>query len=90
MCGVSHDSNTYATQQNQSSGIHFIRNYNLCFLLFYFVFNKLKMSSHLKYFKATEIDEFRECFYLFAKNRESGYITTLDELTVIMRSLGMR
>ncbi|CAO1418799.1 unnamed protein product [Diamesa serratosioi] len=47
------------------------------------------MSSHLKYFKATEIDEFRECFYLFAKNRESGYITTLDELTVIMRSLGM-
>lgn len=30
--------------------------------------------------------EFRECFYLFAR---SGQITTLDELTVIMRSLGL-
>lgn len=30
--------------------------------------------------------EFRECFYLFAR---SGQIRTLDELTVIMRSLGM-
>uniref|UniRef100_A0A182PSR6 EF-hand domain-containing protein n=1 Tax=Anopheles epiroticus TaxID=199890 RepID=A0A182PSR6_9DIPT len=30
--------------------------------------------------------EFRECFYLFAR---SGHITTLDELTVIMRSLGL-
>lgn len=30
--------------------------------------------------------EFRECFYLFAR---SGTITTLDELTVIMRSLGL-
>lgn len=32
------------------------------------------------------ISEFRECFYLFAR---SGQITTLDELTVIMRSLGL-
>lgn len=30
--------------------------------------------------------ECRECFYLFAR---SGTITTLDELTVIMRSLGL-
>lgn len=30
--------------------------------------------------------EFRECFYLFAR---SGQISTLDELTVIMRSLGL-
>ncbi|XP_050677100.1 calmodulin-like protein 4 [Leptidea sinapis] len=32
------------------------------------------------------ITEFRECFYLFAR---SGQITSLDELTVVMRSLGM-
>lgn len=32
------------------------------------------------------LTEFRECFYLFAR---SGQITTLDELTVIMRSLGL-
>ncbi|XP_037894841.1 calmodulin isoform X1 [Glossina fuscipes] len=31
------------------------------------------------------LQEFRECFYLFAR---SGQISTLDELTVIMRSLG--
>ena len=30
--------------------------------------------------------EFRECFYLFAR---TGQISTLDELTVIMRSLGL-
>lgn len=30
--------------------------------------------------------EFRECFYLFARG---GQIRTLDELTIIMRSLGM-
>lgn len=30
--------------------------------------------------------EFRECFYLFAR---SGQIRTLDELTIIMRSLGL-
>lgn len=30
--------------------------------------------------------EFRECFYLFAR---SGQITGLEELTVIMRSLGL-
>uniref|UniRef100_U5ENA1 Putative calmodulin n=1 Tax=Corethrella appendiculata TaxID=1370023 RepID=U5ENA1_9DIPT len=39
-----------------------------------------------RYFKEQDIDEFRECFYLFAR---SGHITTLDELTVIMRSLGL-
>merc|ERR1712127_141239 len=39
-----------------------------------------------RYFKETDIDEFRECFYLYAR---SGQITTMDELTVIMRSLGM-
>ncbi len=30
--------------------------------------------------------EFRECFYLYAR---SGQIHTMDELTVIMRSLGV-
>ncbi|KAJ6637571.1 Calmodulin-like protein 4 [Pseudolycoriella hygida] len=39
-----------------------------------------------RYFKEQDIDEFRECFYLFAR---SGQITSLDELTVIMRSLGL-
>ncbi|CAA9995360.1 unnamed protein product [Nesidiocoris tenuis] len=38
------------------------------------------------HFKEEDIDEFRECFFLFARN---GQIRTLDELTVIMRSLGM-
>jgi len=39
-----------------------------------------------RYFKEQDIDEFRECFYLFAR---SGHIKSLDELTVIMRSLGL-
>lgn len=39
-----------------------------------------------RYFKEQDIDEFRECFYLFAR---SGQIKSLDELTVIMRSLGL-
>ncbi|XP_063231417.1 calmodulin-like protein 4 isoform X2 [Bacillus rossius redtenbacheri] len=39
-----------------------------------------------RYFREQDIDEFRECFYLFAR---SGQIRTLDELTTIMRSLGM-
>jgi len=39
-----------------------------------------------RYFTETDIDEFRECFYLFAR---SGQINTLDELTIVMRSLGM-
>ncbi|KAL1122814.1 hypothetical protein AAG570_003140, partial [Ranatra chinensis] len=38
------------------------------------------------HFKEEDIDEFRECFFLYARR---GHITTLDELTVIMRSLGM-
>lgn len=32
------------------------------------------------------VSEFRECFYLYAR---SGQIHTLDELTIIMRSLGL-
>ena len=32
------------------------------------------------------ISEFRECFYLYAR---SGQIQTMDELTVVMRSLNM-
>lgn len=32
------------------------------------------------------LPEFRECFYLFAR---SGHITKLDEITVVMRSLGL-
>merc|ERR1712198_301592 len=39
-----------------------------------------------RYFKETDIDEFRECFYLYAR---SGQISTMDELTVVMRSLNM-
>ncbi|EEB10735.1 calmodulin-2, putative [Pediculus humanus corporis] len=39
-----------------------------------------------RYFTEQDINEFRECFYLFAR---SGKINTLDELTVVMRSLGM-
>lgn len=39
-----------------------------------------------RYFTERDINEFRECFYLFAR---SGQINTLDELTVVMRSLGM-
>jgi len=39
-----------------------------------------------RYFKEKDIDEYRECFYLYAR---SGTINTVDELTVIMRSLGM-
>ncbi|XP_064470721.1 calmodulin-like protein 4 isoform X2 [Ornithodoros turicata] len=39
-----------------------------------------------RYFREQDIDEFRDCFYL---NAHSGQIRTLDELTVIMRSLGL-
>jgi len=39
-----------------------------------------------RYFREQDIDEYRECFYLYAR---SGNVTTLDQLTVIMRSLGM-
>ncbi|KAJ8947453.1 hypothetical protein NQ318_009754 [Aromia moschata] len=39
-----------------------------------------------RYFKEKDIDEFRECFYLFAR---TGVIKSLDELTIIMRSLGL-
>lgn len=40
---------------------------------------RIKINEHF-------ITEFRECFYLFARN---GQIRTLDELTIIMRSLGL-
>ena len=43
-------------------------------------------SLQARHFKEQDIDEFRECFYLYAR---SGQIKTMDELTVIMRSLGM-
>lgn len=39
-----------------------------------------------RYFREQDIDEFRDCFNLNAKD---GMIHSLDELTVIMRSLGM-
>ncbi|GBM19747.1 Calmodulin-like protein 4 like protein [Argiope bruennichi] len=39
-----------------------------------------------RYFREQDIDEFRDCFYL---NARSGQIRSLDELTIIMRSLGM-
>ncbi|KAK0162864.1 hypothetical protein PV327_006606 [Microctonus hyperodae] len=39
-----------------------------------------------RYFREEDIDEFRECFYLYARNAQ---IRTLDELTIIMRSLGL-
>merc|ERR1712083_28876 len=39
-----------------------------------------------RFFREQDIDEFRECFYLYAR---SGQIKTMDELTIIMRSLGM-
>ncbi|XP_077524797.1 calmodulin-like protein 4 isoform X1 [Amblyomma americanum] len=39
-----------------------------------------------RYFREQDIDEFRDCFYL---NAHSGQIRTLDELTLIMRSLGL-
>ncbi|XP_050524891.1 calmodulin-like protein 4 [Daktulosphaira vitifoliae] len=38
------------------------------------------------HFREDDIDEFRECFYLFARE---GTINKLEELTTIMRSLGM-
>lgn len=41
-----------------------------------------------RHFKEQDIDEFRECFSLYARSG-SGQIRTLDQLTVIMRSLGM-
>ncbi|CAD6216123.1 GSCOCG00004339001-RA-CDS [Cotesia congregata] len=39
-----------------------------------------------RYFREEDIDEFRECFYLFAQD---GQIKRLEELTIIMRSLGL-
>uniref|UniRef100_A0A2P2I4N4 Calmodulin-like protein 4 n=1 Tax=Hirondellea gigas TaxID=1518452 RepID=A0A2P2I4N4_9CRUS len=41
-----------------------------------------------RHFKEEDIDEFRECFSLYARSG-SDQIRTLDQLTVIMRSLGM-
>merc|ERR1712168_13325 len=39
-----------------------------------------------RYFREQDIDEYRECFYLYAR---SGSIQSVDQLTLIMRSLGM-
>lgn len=39
-----------------------------------------------KFTETSSFSEFRECFFLFAR---SGQIKSLDELTVIMRSLGL-
>lgn len=49
------------------------------------------MSQHLKHFTENDIDTFREAFFLFAKNRTENpiYIRSVDELCVIMRSLGL-
>lgn len=44
--------------------------------------NKTKNEANEKH---DNLSEYRECFYLFARN---GHIRTLDELTMIMRSLG--
>ncbi|CAG0878511.1 unnamed protein product [Darwinula stevensoni] len=38
-----------------------------------------------RFFKEQDIDEYRDCFYLYARD---GTIKTLDELSVVMRSLG--
>lgn len=38
------------------------------------------------WFQLLFVTEFRECFYLFAR---TGHIKTIDELTKIMRSLGL-
>lgn len=40
-----------------------------------------------RYFSGEDIDEFRDCFYL--KTHSNGHISTIDELKIIMRSLGM-
>jgi len=40
-----------------------------------------------RFFREQDIDEYRECFYLNAKH--GGTIKSLDELSLIMRSLGM-
>ncbi|XP_015789127.1 calmodulin [Tetranychus urticae] len=40
-----------------------------------------------RYFKEQDIDEFRDCFYLNTHN--NGMIVNIDELALIMRSLGM-
>ncbi|CAH1788543.1 unnamed protein product [Owenia fusiformis] len=39
-----------------------------------------------RFFSQTDIDEFKECFFLYAKNK--GFISTEEDLTLIMRSLG--
>ena len=41
---------------------------------------------HATYYDFSFYPEFRECFYLYAR---SGQIQTMDELTVVMRSLNM-
>lgn len=38
-----------------------------------------------KHFSESDIEEFRDCFFLYARQKA---ITNVDELTIIMRSLG--
>lgn len=49
------------------------------------------MSQHLKHFTEKDIDSFREAFYLFARKRNENpiFIRSVDELVLIMRSLGL-
>lgn len=48
--------------------------------------NYLRSLIQARYFEEKDIDEYRECFHLFAS---SGLVTSVDELTLIMRSLGL-
>jgi Ca2+-binding EF-hand superfamily protein len=50
-----------------------------------------KQIQNIHHFSEKDIDNFREAFYLFAKNRKENpiYIRSIDELVLIMRSLGL-
>lgn len=52
----------------------------------FILFVRSSSTTMARYFREQDIDEFRDCFYL---NAHSGQIRTLDELTLIMRSLGL-
>ena len=57
-------------------------------LFFDKVSKKLLLTLQARFFKEQDIDEFRECFYLYVTDK-NGKINTMNELAVIMRSLGM-
>jgi len=44
------------------------------------------LATMARYFREQDIDEYKECFYLYAR---SGQIRKIEELTRIMRSLGI-